>query len=163
MALSCIPLSELVSFAFSTISFFVIYLLYNNISHPIQELFQAFMIQPRQDVPGLFDITSVTAAQAAPEEGISAFIFRVETTDQTLYVLQVAHQTVVNGCEKLHITDSLFVLLLLLSNAVKFFFFFYIPYMSLFEFCLFTFIYYSPPLQFPKAGHLGMLGVLYSV
>ena len=80
------------------------------------------MVQPQQDVPGLFDITSVTAAQAAPKEGISAFIFRVEATDETLYVLQVAHQTVVNGHEKLLITDSLFVLLLLLSNAVTFFF-----------------------------------------
>ena len=67
------------------------------------------MVQPLQDVPGLYDITSVTAAQAAPEEGISAFIFRVETTDETLYVLQVAHQTVVNGHEKLPVTDSLFI------------------------------------------------------
>ena len=68
---------------------------YSGISGAVPATPLGFMVQERQDVLGLFDITSVTAPQAAPEKGLSAFIFRVETVDETLYVLQVVHQTVV--------------------------------------------------------------------
>ena len=53
---------------------------------------RGFSVQARLEDFGLFTITSANASQSAPEDGISAFIFRVEAADETSYVLQVVYQ-----------------------------------------------------------------------
>ena len=55
---------------------------------------QGFTVQPIADEPGIFEITDVNITQLAVEHGLSAFLWRVETTQDTLYMLQVAHESV---------------------------------------------------------------------
>ena len=48
------------------------------------------MQQPILEEAGHFNVTAVDTSTLAPEEGTSAFVWRVEAADKTLYVLQVA-------------------------------------------------------------------------
>lgn len=49
-----------------------------------------FEVQPNPQVPAQFEIISVNVSQpSSPEDGISAFIFRVQHAEDTFYVLQV--------------------------------------------------------------------------
>ena len=52
----------------------------------------SFTVSARTET-GSFDITSANASQSTPEDGISAFIFRVEAADETSYILQVVPHT----------------------------------------------------------------------
>ena len=48
----------------------------------------SFSLEARNEI-GRFDIKSAAASQSAPENGLFAFIFKVETVDEIAYVLQV--------------------------------------------------------------------------
>ena len=76
--------------------------IYTGVPNAVPTTPMGFMVEPRQDAPGLFDITSVTTSQNTPEEGLSAFIFRVEAVGETRYIIQVAHQTTASRNKKLH-------------------------------------------------------------
>ena len=59
------------------------------------------MQQPILEEAGHFNVTAVDTSTLAPEEGTSAFVWRVEAADETLYIIQV-----VLFCTILHDTNS---------------------------------------------------------
>ena len=59
------------------------------------------MQQPILEEAGHFNVAAVDTSTLAPEEGTSAFVWRVEAADETLYIIQV-----VLFCTILHDTNS---------------------------------------------------------
>lgn len=58
-----------------------------------------FEVQPNPQVPAQFEIISVNASQPlSPEDGLSAFIFRVQHAEDTFYVLQVFSIRKIDSC-----------------------------------------------------------------
>ena len=58
-----------------------------------------FEVQPNPQVPAQFEIISVNASQPlSPEDGLSAFIFRVQHAEDTFYILQVFSIRKIDSC-----------------------------------------------------------------